>query len=895
LFAFALFIVLIGLTAAAYKPVLFNWFAGDDMAHVSWLHRAEADHSLIWRNFYANWLDSVGTLFYRPLISVSIYADYLLWHENGLGFHITNLVLHLATGTFLYLFLQRVVRLRFSKAIQNQNPSTLFLFPPLAAGIFLLYPLHAEAVAWMIGRVDVVVTALFCASLLCYSIWRERGTWTWLACALSAMALSLMSKEMAIVLPAVLCAYEYFLGAEKGPTTTSRHGANRKSCAEAGGTQAIPSSPSSPSGPSSSSGTPTLAGGQHVFGNMLVSVWPDLSRSLVNTAPFWILLAGYFCWRRYALGTFLGGYDDSFGLVTSPDVWLKQIGKGLWYLAVPFNEAVFSAHNAMLRVWELIVLFAVLCFACTIFQGRLRKITLFTLGFLFLSLVPVYKIFTINGVLGNSRLAYLATIPFSCLLAWGMCNLTVPIALFHKKVQPLTADRHAASSVWLVTIKYLLACMFLAFCWTGLYKNNQPWAEAGRTLNAVKTAIRTLPLQELRESRSRLIFYGLPEYYKGAYICRNALEFLIDRQIRITRLMESDNSFPLGSLKRDISSEPDKFWILRWNPEKKSLDRITPKFATAAFDRLWTMRDVLPGLKEIPQNCRDNLRWDKAALALTGIDQERVFQLKLPAVPTWNCDFLALSLASSADAPAQNATAADTTAPNMTAANATAAIVTEPNAPALNASAHSANPIVSEGIWLDVRGHSTWRRVHGFPANLPASLPSSSASHQQWIIFCLRSIPEWAFDHETAPELNLHLPANFSATLTSIRGSSAEKLMPNVRFIVATNTDVADGHAIISSQPNESKALIRIDASNVSGAHGTAIEVSKNLIFFTESNPPSPQPRSLLRKSDQAKAEFSIARHELADGRYDVRAWALDGNGNPIGVATDNHKLLVWK
>ena len=73
---------------SAYSPILFNFFAGDDFVHLTWLAQAVHHPELIWRNFYSSWLDGTTTKFYRPLISIFMVVDYLFYGINGLGFHI---------------------------------------------------------------------------------------------------------------------------------------------------------------------------------------------------------------------------------------------------------------------------------------------------------------------------------------------------------------------------------------------------------------------------------------------------------------------------------------------------------------------------------------------------------------------------------------------------------------------------------------------------------------------------------------------------------------------------------------------------------------------------------------------------------------------------------------
>src|SRR5262249_37409321 len=129
----------------AYSPVLFNFFAGDDFVHLAWLADAVKNPELILRNFHSAWLDGTTARFYRPLISVFMVSDYLLWGTNGFGFHLTNLIFHLASAVLLFLILDQVRWQRSTSADSNQ---TLY-WPFAAACLFALYPLHPEPVSWI--------------------------------------------------------------------------------------------------------------------------------------------------------------------------------------------------------------------------------------------------------------------------------------------------------------------------------------------------------------------------------------------------------------------------------------------------------------------------------------------------------------------------------------------------------------------------------------------------------------------------------------------------------------------------------------------------------------------------------------------------------------------------
>jgi len=345
----------------AYANVLFNFFVGDDFVHLTWLKDAAHNPELVLRNFHASWLDGTTTRFYRPLISVFMLLDYLISGTNAISFHITN-VLFLLIGA---IFLFHIAR-HLQKLSANSDDLT---FPVAACALFALYPLHPEAVSWITGRVDAIVTAFYLASVWFYMRWRTKQAhvfWTILF-----FVCALMSKEMAVTVPVVFVLYEICFKPDKKPDTT----------------------------PDSRKG-------------------PAVIHALAKTAPFWLLLAIYFGVRFISLGTLVGGYDDSLTFISN---WSNFIGSwlhGLRMLFVPINRSLIGPHNAFTIAWEVSIS---LMLAFSIFNLVRNKQLLpcftFFLCVSIVSLVPVYKLFAIADDLQGSRLAYLATAPICAALA----------------------------------------------------------------------------------------------------------------------------------------------------------------------------------------------------------------------------------------------------------------------------------------------------------------------------------------------------------------------------------------------------------------------------------------------------------------------------------------------
>ena len=447
----------------AYSATLFNWFSGDDFVHLIWLKDAIHNPELIFRNFHANWLDVKTTKFYRPLISVFMVQDYALWGTNGFGFHLTNVLFLIFSSLTLFFIVRDLVA-----PIQGSRKNTPAF---LAALMFGLYPLHLEPVSWITGRVDCIVTAFFLSQpMVLHALERKQIDMAFRR-DLDEHGAGLLSKEMAIVLPATFAAYE-LLAAKRPADAATKDSSPASSIAEA-------------------------------FGKRLLT-------TAKNTAPFWVTLAGYFIIRRLALGTFVGGYDDAVRSVADQRRLLMTWLHSLSMLFAPGNRDLISSANIYLLIWKLsLVSCAVLAIANCIKDSLLRSRCYFLLAWFAICLAPVYKLFSISDDLQGSRLAYLCTAPLACLIGLAFTKIDLSLRASNRK-------RARSALALLIYLALPFAAGQL------LWKNNSAWAQAGVTSNAVRQELQKF--YDKTPGDPQVLIVGLPDNIDGAYVCRNAVD-----------------------------------------------------------------------------------------------------------------------------------------------------------------------------------------------------------------------------------------------------------------------------------------------------------------------------------------------------------------------------------
>ncbi len=173
--------------ATAYREVLSIGFVLDD--HVLIEQRYQAAEGDLTRGHFGSDLWASGsddqgsrTFFYRPLVTLSYALEWMAWDGSPTGFHLTNLLAHLAICLGLFLLLRRAG-----------------LGALTAAGLSALFGVAArsvEAVAWISGRTDVLAALFGVIGLLAHPGARlSRGR-----TALTALALiaSLLCKEVGL-------------------------------------------------------------------------------------------------------------------------------------------------------------------------------------------------------------------------------------------------------------------------------------------------------------------------------------------------------------------------------------------------------------------------------------------------------------------------------------------------------------------------------------------------------------------------------------------------------------------------------------------------------------------------------------------------------------------------
>jgi hypothetical protein len=293
------------------------------------------------------WGEQLNGGIYRPLTILSFSLEYSIWQGWAPGFRLVNLLLHVLNGWLVFLLARSILRSDLAGLA--------------SAGLYVAHPVHTEAVVGIVGRSELLAAAFFFAGWLAF---RQGRTW----CAAVAYFISLLAKESAIMLPAII-ALEMLCA--EGGVQKIRDSWNR--FAVLGATAMA-----------------YLGLRFYVLGTLGI---PSVNQYLHGSLTFW---------ERW---------------ITSGRVFLRYFGLLLWPVQVAGDYDFNSVPVATLRDWDAwlgLMLVAACIFAAVRFARRRPGLS-FGILFFFLALLPVSNWIMPIALLMAERFLYLPLFGFALL------------------------------------------------------------------------------------------------------------------------------------------------------------------------------------------------------------------------------------------------------------------------------------------------------------------------------------------------------------------------------------------------------------------------------------------------------------------------------------------------
>jgi len=195
----AIIVGIIALNLLVYFPALDTGFVCDDDDLIL-KNSLVVGEKPFYKIFITEFWSTAGrrSLFYRPLVTLSYWIDYQLYHTQAFGYHLSNIIFHIIASVLLFLCLWRLGLSRF-----------LVIATSL---LFSLHPAHTQSVSWIAGRTDILATLFLLLSLSLYLWSKEKQNKVRVGLVLLALIsffLSLLSKEVAVVFPFLLISLDY--------------------------------------------------------------------------------------------------------------------------------------------------------------------------------------------------------------------------------------------------------------------------------------------------------------------------------------------------------------------------------------------------------------------------------------------------------------------------------------------------------------------------------------------------------------------------------------------------------------------------------------------------------------------------------------------------------------
>ncbi|MFH1050875.1 MAG: hypothetical protein V1779_08110 [bacterium] len=165
------------------------------------------DHEIIHRDYerinqIGNWEQEFSksymyNSYYRPLVTISLMLNAKMSEQEPTSYHLTNIIIHIVNACLVFSLL---VLLGYKR------------FLPLIGGlIYAVHPVFTNAVAWIVGRNDLMLSMFFLLSFIFLVQYIKKQKWYFLVIHFLSFMLALFSKETAVFASLIFAAYIFVI------------------------------------------------------------------------------------------------------------------------------------------------------------------------------------------------------------------------------------------------------------------------------------------------------------------------------------------------------------------------------------------------------------------------------------------------------------------------------------------------------------------------------------------------------------------------------------------------------------------------------------------------------------------------------------------------------------
>jgi protein O-mannosyl-transferase len=197
-----------GVALLAYSNTFSVPFNFDDLANITQNPNVQI-RSLSWDN-----LERLVKNTYKESIRVFSYftlaLNYYLGGPNVFGYHLVNLIIHIASGIFLYWFLILTFNLPTLKERYGSASYKVALFTSL---IFITHPIQTQSVTYIVQRMASMAGMFYLLTMALYIKGRLSSGWSrflYFVGMVLTYLLGTFSKENVAILPLFIALYEFY-------------------------------------------------------------------------------------------------------------------------------------------------------------------------------------------------------------------------------------------------------------------------------------------------------------------------------------------------------------------------------------------------------------------------------------------------------------------------------------------------------------------------------------------------------------------------------------------------------------------------------------------------------------------------------------------------------------
>jgi hypothetical protein len=187
---------------------IYTYDDGTQILKNPYVHSFGHLREIFFTNVWSYLAQNTVTNYYRPMMTVGYLLCYKVFGPLAYGFHLTSVVLHSAVVCLIFLVTGRM----------TSDRALAFV----AALLFAVHPVHAEAVDWISAVTELELTVFFLATFW-FFLWGARSEGKCSEGArvgmLGCYILALLSKEQALTLPLLATIYEHFYRHDRSQTT----------------------------------------------------------------------------------------------------------------------------------------------------------------------------------------------------------------------------------------------------------------------------------------------------------------------------------------------------------------------------------------------------------------------------------------------------------------------------------------------------------------------------------------------------------------------------------------------------------------------------------------------------------------------------------------------------